>query len=57
MCVVILFNMQIVSTYRAINNGVYRAGFATKQEPYDKAVGELFAGLDRVRSLCINTCI
>ena len=36
------------SIHRDINNGVYRAGFATSQEAYDKAVGNLFAGLDRV---------
>ena len=37
--------------YRDINNGVYRAGFATKQEAYDKAVREVFAALDRVEEI------
>lgn len=32
--------------YPAVNNGVYRAGFATTQEAYDEAVAELFAALD-----------
>ena len=32
--------------YPAINNGVYRAGFATTQEAYDEAVGEVFSALD-----------
>jgi putative glutathione S-transferase len=32
--------------YRTLNNGVYRAGFATAQDKYDQAVGELFATLD-----------
>jgi putative glutathione S-transferase len=33
--------------YEPINNGVYRAGFATKQAAYDRAVTELFAALER----------
>ncbi|MBD2361295.1 glutathione S-transferase family protein [Anabaena minutissima FACHB-250] len=32
--------------YQPINNGVYRAGFATSQSAYDEAVTELFAALD-----------
>ena len=32
--------------YRTVNNGVYRAGFATAQDKYDQAVAELFATLD-----------
>jgi putative glutathione S-transferase len=32
--------------YPAINNGVYRSGFATTQEAYEEAFGELFAALD-----------
>ena len=34
--------------YANINNGVYRAGFATTQQAYDEAFGALFAALDRV---------
>ena len=30
---------------------MYRAGFATKQEPYDVAVREVFAALDRVEAI------
>jgi glutathionyl-hydroquinone reductase len=32
--------------YRSINNGVYRAGFATAQDKYDEAVTGVFASLD-----------
>ncbi len=32
--------------YPRINNGVYRCGFATTQEAYDEAFGELFTALD-----------
>lgn len=33
-------------TYGAINNGVYKAGFATTQAAYEKAFNTLFAALD-----------
>jgi putative glutathione S-transferase len=32
--------------YPTLNNGVYRAGFASTQAAYDEAVGEVFATLD-----------
>ena len=32
--------------YATLNNGVYRAGFATSQEAYDDAVAEVFETLD-----------
>ena len=37
--------------YKAINNGVYRAGFATTQQAYEEAVNQLFAALDWVEQL------
>lgn len=36
--------------YPAINNGVYRTGFATTQEAYEEAYGELFDALDTVEA-------
>jgi putative glutathione S-transferase len=33
--------------YKPVNNGVYRAGFATKQGAYQEAFDELFSALDR----------
>ncbi len=37
----------ITDIYEPINNGVYRAGFATSQAAYDEAIDDLFAALDR----------
>ncbi len=34
--------------YDSLNNGVYKAGFATTQEAYDEAVAGVFAMLDRL---------
>lgn len=34
--------------YHNINNGVYRAGFATTQEAYTEAFDDLFAALDKI---------
>jgi putative glutathione S-transferase len=37
--------------YARVNNGVYKAGFATSQIAYDEAVGILFGTLDRLEEI------
>src|SRR5207342_3754623 len=36
--------------YGRVNNGVYRAGFATTQEAYEEAVRPLFETLDKLEA-------
>lgn len=36
--------------YEKVNNGVYKAGFATSQEVYEKACRELFSALDELEA-------
>jgi glutathionyl-hydroquinone reductase len=36
--------------YRTVNNGVYRAGFATAQDKYEEAARGVFATLDRIEA-------
>ena len=42
--------------YPAINNGVYRAGFATAQGAYEKAFDEVFAMLDLLEQRLQTRC-
>ncbi len=37
--------------YDNVNNGVYKAGFATSQEAYDEAVNNVFASLERLEQI------
>ncbi|MDX1536469.1 glutathione S-transferase family protein [Arsukibacterium sp.] len=37
--------------YNNINNGVYRCGFATSQQAYEKAYQQLFTALDKIEAL------
>ncbi|KAF8633152.1 hypothetical protein AX17_004653 [Amanita inopinata Kibby_2008] len=37
--------------YEKINNGVYRSGFAGSQQAYEKAVVEVFGGLDKAEKI------
>jgi len=39
------------AVYENVNNGVYRAGFATTQEAYEEAFRALFAELDRIEDI------
>lgn len=38
-------------TYRLLNNGVYRAGFAKSQEAYEAAFADVFSALDRMEKI------
>jgi putative glutathione S-transferase len=44
----------IDTIYQPINNGVYRAGFATTQTAYEEAVTELFDTLDRWEAVLLQ---
>lgn len=41
--------------YHAVNNGVYRCGFAQTQEAYNKACDELFTTLDEIDALLASS--
>lgn len=40
--------------YQPINNGVYRAGFASSQSAYDQAITELFQALDHWEQVLVH---
>uniref|UniRef100_A0A7S0DF75 GST C-terminal domain-containing protein n=2 Tax=Amorphochlora amoebiformis TaxID=1561963 RepID=A0A7S0DF75_9EUKA len=37
--------------YKSINNGVYRCGFSTSQEGYDRAIKDVTQGLDKLEEM------
>jgi putative glutathione S-transferase len=41
--------------YPNLNNGVYRAGFATTQDAYEEAAKEVFAALDKIEAQLATT--
>lgn len=41
--------------YPMLNNGVYRAGFATSQEAYMNAVSDVFTALERIEAILSQT--
>lgn len=42
--------------YDCVNNGVYKAGFATSQQAYEKACRQVFAALDELDSRLASRC-
>src|SRR5262249_47300257 len=41
--------------YELVNNGVYKAGFATTQEAYERAVRSLFSALDQLEQRLVDS--
>lgn len=46
-----LIDERLDEIYDTYNNGVYRAGFAARQEAYDEAVRDVFTTLDRMDAI------
>lgn len=43
--------------YHQVNNGVYKAGFATTQTAYDESVGLVFTALDKLETISLGNVI
>ena len=41
--------------YESINNGVYKSGFSTTQEAYDRTQRELYAALDKMEARLVTS--